>query len=227
MLDMLRTEFVQSIQGVSQGVIEALPRLLAAIVFIVIGWIFGTAVGRVVQQIVEAIKVDDWLRKAGVDRVLARAGYQMNSGKFLGWLAKLFFIVVMLIAAFDILGLSQVNSFLTQVLAYIPQVVVAAVIFFVASLASDILAGLVHGASRALGSRVSHFLDTMTRVAIWSFAVIMALSQLGIAAQYMYTLFAGLVAMFALAGGLAFGLGGKDAAKDLIEDIKTQIQERK
>ena len=142
-------------------------------------------------------------------------------------MAKLFFIIVMLVAAFDILGLNQVNSFLTQVLAYIPEVVVAAIILFVASLASDLLGDMVHGTTRALGSRVAHLLGSVTRVAIWVFAIIMALSQLGIAAQYMFTLFTGFVAMLAIAGGLAFGLGGKDAAADLIKEIRTEIREKR
>ena len=227
MWDMISREFVSSIQSVSGGVMDALPRLIVAIVFIAIGWIFGTAVGKVVQQIVEAVKADEWLRKAGVDTIVRRVGYELNTGRFLGTLSKLFFIIVMLVAAFDILGLNQVNSFLTQVLAYIPEVIVAAIILFVASLASDLLGDMVHGTTRALGSRVAHLLGSVTRVAIWVFAVIMALSQLGIAAQYMFTLFTGFVAMVAIAGGLAFGLGGKDAAADLIKEIRTEIKEKR
>ena len=206
---------------------DALPRLVVAILFIAIGWIFGTAVGKVVQQIVEAVKADEWLRKAGVDTIVKRTGYELNAGRFLGTLSKLFFIIVMLVAAFDILGLNQVNTFLTEVLAYIPEVVVAAIILFVASLASDLLGDMVHGTTRALGSRVAHLLGSVTRVSIWVFAVIMALSQLGIATQYMFTLFTGFVAMVAIAGGLAFGLGGKDAAADLIKEIRTEIREKR
>ncbi len=227
MWDMISKEFTSSIQTISGSVIDTLPRFLVAVVFIVFGWIFGTAVGKVVQQIVEAVKADEWLRKAGVETLVRRVGYTLNTGVFLGTLAKWFCMLIMLVAAFDILGLSQVNSYLTQVLAYIPQVVVAAIILYVASVASDILGDLVHGSSHALGSRIAHLLGTGTRVAIWVFAVIMALSQLGIAAQYMFTLFTGFVAMVAIAGGLAFGLGGKDAAADLIKEIRTEIREKR
>ncbi len=227
MLDLLRDKFVASVQGISSGVIEFIPNLLGAILFIVLGWIFGTAVGRVVTQMVEVLKADEWLGKAGVDRMLERAGYKLNAGKFFGWLAKVFFVIVFLVAALDVLGLSQVNTFLNQVLLYIPQVIVASIILFVASIASDILGGMVSGATKAVGSRVAHLLGVITRGAIWMFAVIMALSQLGIASQYMYTLFAGLVAMLALAGGLAFGLGGKEAASDLIKNIREEMREGK
>lgn len=223
MLEMLQTNLVSSLRDVAGGVAETAPKLLAAIVFIILGWIFGVAVGRVVHQLVTAIKADEWLTKAGVDKFLAKAGYKLNAPAFFAWLAKLFFIIVFLIAAFDILGLTQVNVYLSQVLTYIPQVIVAAIILFVASIASDLLSGVVVGSTRAVGSHVSEMLGAMTRWAIWMFAIITALSHLGIAPQYMYTIFAGFVAMLALAGGLAFGLGGKDAAAEFIRETRKEM----
>ncbi len=226
MLQTIQTELVQSIRDVAGGVADTLPKVLAALLFIVLGWAFGSAVGRVVHQLVDAAKADEWLAKAGVAEFLSKAGYRLNAGAFFGWLAKIFFIVIFLVAAFDILGLSQVNVFLNQVLMYIPQVIVAAVILFVASIAADLLSGMVSGGTRAVGSRVSQMLGAMTRWAIWIFAFIIALSQLGIAPQYMYTLFAGFIAMLALAGGLAFGLGGKDAATQFIRDMQRELNEK-
>jgi hypothetical protein len=227
MYEILKNEFIQSLTNLTSGVGDFSIKLIAAALFLALGFIFGVAVGRVVEQLVDALKADEWLRKAGVEEVLARAGYRMRAGKFFGALARLFFIVLMLIPAFDIIGLSQVNSFLNEVLAYIPQVLIAAIILFVASVASDILGDMVHGTGSALGSRVSHLLGSVTRVSIWVFAAIMALSQLGIAPQYMFTLFTGFVAMVAIAGGLAFGLGGKDAAADLISEIRTDVKLKK
>ncbi len=223
MLEMLQTNLVSSLRDVAGGVAETTPKLLAALVFIILGWIFGVAVGRVVHQLVSAVKADEWLAKAGVDKFLQKAGYTLDAPAFFAWLAKLFFIIVFLIAAFDILGLSQVNVYLSQVLTYIPQVIVAAVILFVASIAADLLSGIVSGATKAVGSHVSEMLGTMTRWAIWMFAVLTALSQLGIAPQYMYTIFAGFVAMLALAGGLAFGLGGKEAAAEFIRETRKEM----
>ncbi len=227
MLDVLKNEFILSLTNLTGGVGDFLTKLVVAVSFILIGYLFGHALGRVVEQVTDSLKADEWLEKAGVIKVLDRAGYRLRTGKFLGALAKLFFIVLMLVPAFDIIGLAQVNAFLNEVLTYIPQVIVAAIILFLASIASDILGDMVHGAGSALGSRVAHLLGTMTRVAIWVFAFIMTLSQLGIAPQYMFTLFTGFVAMLALAGGLAFGLGGKDAAAQFIKDVQKDIREKK
>jgi len=223
-MDLLRDEFVQSILAVFGGITETLPKLLAALLLIIVGWMFGAALGRVVAHAIHALKLDDWLKKAGVDTFLTRAGYRLNSGAFIGWLVKAFCIIVFVVTAFDVLGLSQVNGFLTQVLVYIPQVVVATMILLAASIAAEVLGGVIGGTTKALGSHVANLLKSITRWAIWIFAFIFALAQLGIAAQYMFTLFTGIVAMLALAGGLAFGLGGKDAAADFIRTVREEIK---
>ncbi len=227
MMDFLRDQFVQSILAVFGGVVETLPKLIVALFLIIVGWVFGTALGRVVTHTVAALKFDDWLKKAGVDTFLTRAGYRLNSGAFLGWLVKSFCIIVFVVTAFDVLGLSQVNVFLSQVLIYIPQVVIAAMILLAASIAAEVLGGIIGGATKAVGSHVANLLGSVTRWAIWTFAFIFALTQLGIAGQYMFTLFTGIVAMLALAGGLAFGLGGKDAAADFIRNVREEIKTRR
>ncbi|MEK7118436.1 MAG: hypothetical protein AAB869_02390 [Patescibacteria group bacterium] len=227
MLQSLQNELAQSILGVTGGVGAVLPNIIVALIFVILGWVFGMAVGRVIAQIIDALRIDVWLAKAGIDKIVERAGYRLNAGAFLGWLAKLFFIVVFLVVALNVLGLSEVNVFLLSVLAYIPNVVVAMLILFIASVAADIIGGVVSGASLAVGSRVAHLLGSITRWAIWIFALMIAVSQLGIAPQFMNILFTGIVAMLALAGGLAFGLGGKDAAADFIREVRSEVKEGK
>ena len=227
MLQLLQNELAQSILDVSGGVGAVLPKIFVALVFVILGWVFGVAVGRVIAQIIDALRVDVWLAKAGVDKFVERAGYRLNTGAFLGWLAKLFFIIVFLVVALNILGLSEVNAFLIQVLTYIPNVVVAMLVLFVASVAADIVGGAISGATQAVGSHVAHLLGSITRWAIWIFALMFAFSQLGIAPQFMNILFTGIVAMLALAGGLAFGLGGKDAAGEFIREVRKEVRDGK
>jgi small-conductance mechanosensitive channel len=221
------TSIVESTQSVTGGIILFVPKFIGATVLLALGWLFGAAVGRVVQQLTELAKLDEHLKKSGFDRLLVRAGYTLNSGLFLGWLAKLFFIVIFLMAALQVLGLSSVNDYLKVVLGYIPQVIVASLMLFIASIAADFFSSLIGGTSKAMGSSVAHLLSVVVRWSIWIFAIIFALSQLGIAREFMLTLFTGIVAMLALAGGLAFGLGGKDAAAEFIKSIRQEIKEGK
>lgn len=227
MLQLLQDGLAKSILDVTGGVGAVLPNIIVALIFVILGWVFGVAVGRVLSQIIDALRVDVWLAKAGVDKFVERSGYRLNTGAFIGWLAKLFFVVVFLIVALNVLGLSQVNAFLLSVLAYIPNVVVAMFVLFIASVAADIIGSTVSGTTLVAGSRVAHLLGGITRWAIWIFALMFAFSQLGIADQFMSILFTGIVAMLALAGGLAFGLGGKDAAAEFIREVRSEIKEGK
>src|SRR3990167_10661032 len=88
MFQSLQTVLVQSLRDVAGGVADMLPKALAALVFVILGWVFGAAVGKVVRQLVESMNADEWLKKAGVDKYLEKAGYTLNAGAFLGWLGR-------------------------------------------------------------------------------------------------------------------------------------------
>jgi len=214
----------RSFQDLWIGVINFVPNLVVAIVIFVLGWIIGAVLGRVVAQIIRAIRVDSALESAGATDVLSRAGFKLDSGAFVGALVRWFFIIAFLVAAFEVLGLSQVNFFLQNVvLGYLPNVIVAALILLVAAVIADAMQKVVVGSAKAANLEHAHFLGGVTRWAIWIFALIFALSHLGIAQSFMQILFTGVVVMLALAGGLAFGLGGRDTAEKFLERLRKDI----
>src|SRR5579872_2370192 len=94
-----------SFQNLFYGLVAFIPNLVIAIVIFIIGWLIGMGLGRVVKQIVDAIRVDQALKAAGVDTVVERAGFKLSAGKFLGTLVEWFFIVVFLVAALGVLHL--------------------------------------------------------------------------------------------------------------------------
>ncbi len=213
----------QSFRDLWLGVAHFIPNLVVAIIIFIAGWIVGSLLGRVVSQITKSLKVDNALRSAGAESLLNRAGFRLNSGRFLGGLVKWFIIVVFLVASFDVLGLSQVNDFLQQVvLLYLPQVIVAVLILLVAALIADAMQSVVKGSAKAAEVKSANFLGNVTKWSIWTFAVLMALYQLGVAAAFVQTLFTGFVVALSLATGLAFGLGGKDTATKILEKMKDE-----
>lgn len=215
----------QSFQNLFYGLIAFVPNLLAAIIIFVIGWLIGAGLGKVVAQVVTSIRVDQALRAAGVDRVVERAGFSLNSGAFLGVLVKWFFIVVFLVAALDVLGLTEVTIFLRAVvLGYLPQVIVAVLILLVAAVVAEAAQRVVAGGAAAAHLKSANFLGTVSRWAIWVFAILAALDQLGIT-PFVQTLFTGVVVALALAFGLSFGLGGQAAAARYIEKMQEQIKD--
>lgn len=219
---------LQSFQDLWIGVVSFVPGLIVAILIFVIGWIVASIVGRVVAQVIGMLKLDTALRSAGLDSVMHRAGLELNSGVFLGQLVRWFIIVVFLIAALQIVGLTQVNEFLRDVvLGYLPNVIVAALILLVAGVLADTVQSVVTSSARAANVHSAGFLGSIARWSIWVLALITALAHLGIAPAFMQILFTGIVAMLALAGGLAFGLGGREAAGRYIEKLRSDISTHK
>jgi hypothetical protein len=215
----------QSFYSLFYGLVAFIPNLLVAIIIFVIGWIVGAVIGRVVAQIIDAIKVDQALRASGVDKVIERAGFKLNAGAFLGALVKWFFIVVFLIAALQVLGLTEVTIFLrTVVLGYLPQVIIAVLILLVAAVIADAAQRVVAGSAHAARLRSANLLGQITRWAIWIFAILAALDHLQVANNFIQPLFTGIVVALALAFGLAFGLGGQVAAARAIEKMREQVK---
>jgi small-conductance mechanosensitive channel len=216
----------QSFQNLFYGLVAFIPNLVVAIIIFIVGWLIGLGVGRVVKQIVDALRVDQALKSTGIERVLSRAGFQLSSGKFLGFLVEWFFIIVFLVASLQVLGLTQVNEFLTNVvLGYLPQVIVAVLILLVAAVIAEAAERVVSGSARAASLNAAGFLGKVTRYSIWVFAILAALAQLNVAAGFVQTLFTGIVIAVSLAVGLAFGLGGQTAAAHYLESLRSQIKE--
>ncbi len=211
-------------QDIWLGTAAFLPKLVVALLIFVVGWVFGGIVDKVIAQVIRALKIDNILRTAKFDSLVNKAGFNLDTGKFLGGLVKWFIIVVFLVASLDVLGLSQVNAFLNQVvLLYLPKVIVAALIILVAAVIADFTERVVVGAAKAAEIRTANLAGKVTRWAIWVFAILAALFQLGIAAAFVQTLFTGIIVAVSLALGLSFGLGGQEAAARFIEKVRSDI----
>ncbi|MFA7216628.1 MAG: hypothetical protein WC095_01445 [Candidatus Paceibacterota bacterium] len=216
-----------SFQALWAGIIMFIPSLIVALVILAIGWAIGAIISKGISKFMDMIKFDESLKKAGFEEFVKRAGLNLNSGHFLGSLVKYFIILVFLIASFDVLGLGQVTSFLQQiVLGYLPQLIIAVLILLVGVVVGDVMGRIVVASSRTARLHSANLLGAVTRWAIWIFAILVALSQVGIAGAFIQTLFTGFVVAVSLALGLAFGLGGQNAAGRTIEKIQNEIAHR-
>lgn len=200
-----------------------LPEMILALVVVIVGWIIGGSLKHVIERLFKTFKVNEALDAAGVDKLTERAGYRLNAGHFVGLLVKWFVILVFVIAALDILNLDQVNFFFREVvLGYLPKVIGAVLILLVAMVVANVVAASVAAGARAAGFGASELLSSVARYAIILFAVLAALSQLEIAPELIQILFTGIVFAVSLAAGLAFGLGGRDAASRYINKMSGQ-----
>ncbi len=216
----------QSFQDVFTGLVAFIPNLVVAGIIFIVGWLVGVGLGRVVTQIVNSLRIDQALKSTGIESVLSRAGYQLSAGKFLGFLVEWFFIIVFLVASLQVLGLTQVNDFLKNVvLGYLPQVIVAVLILLVAAVVAEASERVVTGSAKAASLHSAGFLGKVARYAIWIFAILVALEQLNVATGFIQTLFTGIVIAASLAIGLAFGLGGQHSASRYLENLQSEMKD--
>lgn len=216
----------QSFNNLLGATVNFLPNLVLAIIIFIIGWFLGVLIGRVIAQAIKAIKVDHALKAAGVEEVVNRAGWSLNAGEFIGALVKWFIIIVFLLAALSAMGLTSVTLFLQfGLLPYLARVIVAVLIIAIAAVIAELAQSIVSGSARAAGVRSAGFAGTVAKWAIWVFAILAALDQLGVT-PFVQTIFTGVVVALSIAFGLAFGLGGQEAAARFIERTRGDMNGR-
>lgn len=219
--------FNESLMNLWYGFISFVPSLLGAIILFIIGWVVGSIIGKAISQVINALKVDKLFESAGASDLMNRAGLKLNVGGFIGGIVKWFIIIVFLMASLEIMGLTQVNDFLREaVLFYLPKVVIASLVLVIATVIASTMQKIVESSAKAANVRGANMIGSVTRYAIWIFAFIIALSELGIATAFMQILFTGFVAALAIALGLAFGLGGKEAASRAVDKFSHDMSSK-
>ena len=211
--------FNASLQSLWWNFIQFAPRLIVAVVFFVVGWLLGSLIAKAIEQVFSSLKIDSLFRSIGTEGFLRKAGVSLNTGYFVGEVVKWFVVVVFLLPSLNLVGLTDVSAFLTNsVLGYLPQVIIAAFVLIIAAIVAEALSKTVLATAKAVNLRSAHMLALVAKYAVWIFAIIIALGKLGLG-DYMSILFSGIVAMLALAGALAFGLGGKEHASRLLSKL--------
>lgn len=217
---------LDSLEGLWQGfLLGFLPQFVGAVIVFVIGLAISVGVGRLATDILKRIKFNLIFERGNWDEALARADFKIDPSVFIGTIVKWVLVVVFLSASLEILGLDAFTRLLNdRVLTYLPNIVVGAFVFVVAVILADIVEKVlrvtVEGAQVGYGRAIG----LIVKWSIWILAIVIILDQLSIAGALPQTLFTGLVAMIALAGGLAFGLGGKEMAADVLKDLKDRMR---
>ncbi len=197
--------------------LAAIPRVIGFLVILVIGWLIAGLIGAAVAALLRAVRFNDLAQRSGLAGFVHSMGIRKDTAGVLADIVKWFVRLIVLVVAFDALGLPAVSSVLQQFLLWIPNLVVALVILVIAGLGANALGDLVRGATAQAGFSNPDLLATITRVAVWGFGIVVAVNQIGVAQTLVKTLFMGLIGALALALGLAFGLGGRDTAREIVD----------
>ncbi|MDD5750238.1 MAG: hypothetical protein PHU56_01105 [Candidatus Pacebacteria bacterium] len=201
-----------------------IPKLIGALIIFVVGWFIAVWLGKLVAEILKRIKFDRIFEKTKWEEAMSKAELKMSMSGFAGGLVKWILVIVFLLAAVEILGMAQFADFLKNIVAWLPNVIVAAAIFVVAVIVADILEKLVKAVVGKMDVKYVNWIGSVVRWSIWVFAILAALSQLGIGSDIIQILVTGFVALIVISGGLAIGLGGKDTAKEMIEELRNKLR---
>lgn len=215
---------MQSLQNLWQGFLNFIPALLGAIIVFLIGWFISVGLGKLVSEVLRRIRFNQIFEKGSWDEALAKADIKVDTSAFIGAIVKWILVIVFLLAAVEILGLAQLADFLQGVLDYLPNVVVAALIFVVTVIVVDIVEKVVRASVESIKVGYGHMVSVVIRWSIWIFAFLAILMQLRITPALIQTLFTGFVALIVIAGGLAFGLGGKEIAGEILRDLHKKLK---
>jgi hypothetical protein len=215
---------VQALSDLYAKTLTYVPNLVAAIIVLIIGWLLATFLSKLVRQLLEIVKIDHFANQLGLKNLADKMDRKLSLSGFGGWLVKWFFFLGTFLAAADILGLQGVSSFLYQdVLSYAGRVIIAMAVLLLGILAANFFSELVSSAVKASGLHHSNILANITRWAIIISTVLTVLSKLGIG-DYLQDLYRAIIAMLAIAGGLAFGLGGKEQAGKILDKIDQNLK---
>jgi len=213
-----------SLQDLWATIMSFLPALIGAIIILIIGAIVASILERLVERIVHYLKIDELLKKLGVEGYFQRANIKLNTGYFLGRTVYWFLIIAFVLAASDILRFFTLSAFLRDVLNFIPDIIVAALILLATLVFAHFLKGLIKASAMGAKLHAANAIGTITWWVVFVFGFLTALLQIGVAVSVINTIITGLIAMLALAGGLAFGLGGKETASDFLRKLRDQLK---
>ena len=201
-----------------------IPALAGALIVFIVGWLISAGVGRLIADILKRARFNQIFERGNWKSALDKAELNVDPAGFIGAIVKWVLVIVFLLAAVEILGLTQFAIFLQSVLAYLPNVIVAALSFAVAVIIADITEKILRAAAESAQFSHGGVIGAIVKWSIWIFAIIAILTQLGVATDLLQTLFTGLVALIVIAGGIAFGLGGKDTAAGLLQDAVRKLR---
>ncbi len=206
------------------GAINFLPAIIGALVVLIIGWVIAVVLAKATAEILRRLKFNKIFENSTWEKAFEKAEITVDPSSFIGAIVKWILVIVFLLVAVEILGLVQFAAFLQDVLEYLPNVLAAAAIFVATVIIADISEKIIRASVESAKIGYGHMAGLIVRCSIWTFAILAILIQLQVAPSLIEILLQGIVGLIVIAGGLAFGLGGKDIAAEILRDLKEKIK---
>lgn len=218
-MDSVNSVLISTLNGSVSTIFSFIPRFLSGFIILLIGIIIATFLRQLVQEVLRFVKFEAFLKKYGVPESKENAQWSVIIAEIVRW----FIIIIFLVPTADVWGLGKFVDVLNNLLLFLPNVFIAVLLLLVGFVVSKLVYDLLLASVRGLSKDSARTIAMVGRWSVLTFVFLVVLNQLGIASDLIRILFSGIVAMVALAGGLAFGLGGKEVARDIIDKFRKKI----
>lgn len=222
------TTVTNSFTSLWYRLVDFLPQLLAAIIVLIIGLLIAYALAAVIKRAIDWLRIDQFFNRIGLNKKLREFGIEFSLAGILAWLVKWFVILATFISVADILKLQQISQFLNSVVLYLPKVFVAIFIVTIGFIVGEFVKNIILKAEQMsnLTRAYARTFAMVSEAAIVIFAILAALIELEVATSLVNILFTGIIASAALAAGLAFGLGGRDNASRILDNMENEAKRK-
>lgn len=193
-----------------------LPRLIGALLVLLVGALLARFLKRVVVKLFDAIKLSSVIKNTPIEHFFKNAEVGQKAEEVVGSIVYWLVMLMVIQTSVSLLGLSSLSAILSRVINYLPNILTAILILFFGTLLAGVIEGVVKGSIKSIDGHSSRVLGKVASYLVMSITVLAAISELGIASEFIMILFVGFVAMLSLGFGLAIGLGGQDVIKKML-----------
>ena len=209
--------FWESTQQFFNEIAVALPQIIGALLILLIGWIIARVLKKLIIRGLKLVRFNYLTEKSGIEKFLSDGGVKVSSIDIIGTLVYWIIMLVVILATLNSLKLTAASTLFNEIMLYIPNIIVAIIVLILGIYSARIISQVLITSLKNMKETTAVIIGRIAYYAIIVLTVFIILGQLNIADEIATSAFIILFGAICLAFGLAFGLGGKDWAADIIK----------
>ena len=218
--------FIESSQQFLNEIAVALPKIVGALLILLIGWIIAKLLKKGFVRLLKLVRLNYLTEKSGIEKFLLEGGIKFTAIDLIGSLLYWLVMLIVILASLNSLELTSAKDLFNEIILFIPNIIVALIILLLGFYIAKFVSSVLSVSLKNMKDKSANLIRNLAYYAIVVFTVFLVLGQLKIAQEIITNGFILVFGAICLAFGLAFGLGGKDYAADLLKKLKEKEKEK-
>ena len=211
--------FIESSKQFLNEIASALPRIFGAILILIIGWVIAKLIKRGLVKLLNLVKFSYLTEKSGIDKFLKEGGVNVNATDVIGTLLYWILMLIVILATLNSLNLTAASTLFNEIMIYIPNIIIAIVLLIIGIYLARMLSQIIKTSLKGMQDKTSKLISQITFIAIIILTVFVTIGQLNIAREIVTSAFQIIFGAICLALALAFGLGGREKAAEILSEL--------